>query len=89
MGWLAGASGVSETQGDRYDLVGARVYLHVTVQDGERILHLDVDHPDVNRFLLPRESTYVGGKEGGFYVGLRPQQAERAEAFIKTHPGKS
>lgn len=72
-----------EDEGERYPLEGARVYLHVVYHGTERVVHLDVDHPDINQFLQPKEATYVGGKTGGLYIGLRSQQTERAETFLK------
>lgn len=74
---------MSEDEGERYVLEGARVYVHVTFHGDERVVHVDVDHPDLNAIFLPRESSYVGGRDGGIFVGLRPAQAERAEAYLK------
>ena len=74
---------MSETEGERYVLEGARVSLHVTEENGERFIHLDVDHPDLNNIVLPKEASYVGGKEGGIYVGLRAKQVERAEEYLR------
>jgi hypothetical protein len=74
---------MSEAEGERYTLEGARVYLHVTHHEGERVIHLDVDHPDINEFLLPKEASYAGGREGGLYVGFRPAQLERAETYVQ------
>ena len=74
---------MSEDEGERFELEGARVFLHVTYHGDERVVHLDIDHPDLNAIVLPREASYVGGREGGIYVGLRPQQLERAETYLK------
>lgn len=75
---------MAETDGERYTLEGARVYLHVTQEGGERIVHLDVDHPDLNQILAPKEASYAGGREGGLFVGFRPAQLERAESYLKS-----
>ncbi len=72
-----------EETGERYSLEGARVYLHVTRKGDERIVHLDIDHPDLNDFLPPKEASYAGGREGGVFVGLRTKQMERAEEWLR------
>jgi len=74
---------VTEEDGQRFTLEGARVYLHVVQHGSERIVHLDVDHPDLNHILQPKEASYVGGKEGGLYIGLRSKQVERAEDYLR------
>lgn len=75
---------MDESSGKRYELRGAKVYLHVSEFEGEALLHIDVDHPDLGRIILPREASYVGGREGGLFIGLRPQQTERAQDLVRT-----
>jgi hypothetical protein len=74
---------VNESEGERYVYEGARVYLHVVYHGDERVVHIDVDHPDLNEILQPKEASYAGGKEGGVYIGLRSKQVERAESYLK------
>lgn len=74
---------MDESGGTRYTLEGARVYLHITGEGSDRFVHLDVDHPDLNDIIQPREPSYVGGREGGIYIGFRPHQEERAEAYLR------
>jgi hypothetical protein len=76
---------VAEEEGQRYVLEGAEVFVHVTKHErtGESLVHIDVLHPELNDIILPKESTYVGGQKGGFYVGLRPTQIKRAEEFLQ------
>ena len=73
----------AEEEGERYELAGARVFVHVTRHGDERIIHLDVDHEDLGGLIPLRESTYAGGRDGGIYVGLRPNQVSRAEDFLR------
>lgn len=80
--WLEAIS-ADDSGGPRYELVGARVFIHASEQGGERLLHLDIDHPDLNKIIPPREASYVGGREGGVFIGLRPSQSERAESYLK------
>lgn len=76
---------MAEEEGRRYVLEGAEVYVHVTkhARTGEPLVHIDVMHPEINDIILPKESTYVGGQQGGLYVGLRPNQIKRAEEFLQ------
>ena len=45
--------------------------------------HLDVEHPDLNEIIRPHENTFVGGKRGGVFVGLKGEMIERAERFVE------
>ncbi|MBI2077915.1 MAG: hypothetical protein HYT80_06030 [Euryarchaeota archaeon] len=74
-----------EEEGQRVVLEGAVVYLHVVEKTagGESYIHIDIDHPDLNDIIVPRESTYAGGKKGGLFVGLRMQQAQRAQEYAQ------
>ncbi len=74
-----------EEEGQRYVLEGAVVSLHVVQRagSGETLIHIDVDHPDINEFIVPKESSYVGGKDGGLFIGLRLEQAKRATEFLQ------
>lgn len=74
-----------EEAGERYELDGAIVYFHVVKSPvtGESVIHIDVEHPDLEGIIPQKESSYVGGKKGGLFVGLRPNQAKRAEEFLQ------
>lgn len=74
-----------EEDGQRYVLEGAVVYLHVVQRSGsgESLIHIDVEHPDLNEIIVAKESSYVGGKAGGLFIGLRTEQAKRATEFLQ------
>lgn len=76
---------MAEEAGERVVLEGALVYVHVVkhAASGETLIHIDVEHPDLNDIIIAKESSYVGGKEGGVFIGLRPQQAKRAEEYLQ------
>jgi hypothetical protein len=44
---------------------------------------IDVEHPDLNEIIEPGENTYVGGKDGGVFIGLKDEMLERAEAYLE------
>jgi len=57
----------------------ADVYIHLKGKSGARITHLDVELPELNKIIKPGENTYVGGKSGGVFIGLKRDMIKRAE----------
>lgn len=68
----------------KFELQGASVYVHLKDQaSGADVTHLDIEHPDLNEIIEPGETTFVGGKDGGVFVGLKSEMIKRAEAFVR------
>ena len=65
------------------ELKGAKVYIHQKGKSFARITHIDVEHPDINKIIKPKEATYAAGKQGGFFIGLKKEMLKRAEKLIK------
>lgn len=65
------------------ELKGAKVYLHQKGKSMARITHIDIEHPDLNKIIKPKEATYAAGKEGGCFIGLKKEMLKRAERFLK------
>lgn len=64
--------------------IKAKVYLHdKDERTGSKIIHIDVESSELNKIIKPGESSYVGGKRGGFFVGLKKEMLKRAEKFIR------
>ena len=61
----------------------ADVYLHVKGKSGATVTHVDIELDELNSIIKPGESTYVGSKEGGVFIGLKKEMLERAEKIIK------
>jgi len=61
----------------------ADVYLHVKGKSGASVTHLDIELDELNEIINPGESTYVGGKNGGVFIGLKKSMIEKAEKKIK------
>lgn len=57
----------------------ADVYIHLKGKSGARITHLDIELPELNKIIKPGENTYVGGKRGGVFIGLKKDMIKRAE----------
>jgi len=61
----------------------ADVYLHVKGKSGESVTHVDIELDELNDVIKPKESSFVGGKEGGVFLGLRKEMIKRAEKLVK------
>jgi hypothetical protein len=67
----------------KYELKGAKVYLHEEGKSNARITHIDIEHPDINKIIEPKEATYCAGKEGGCFIGLKKEMLIRAKKVIE------
>ena len=63
----------------------ADVYLHLKGKLGAQVTHIDIELPELNEIIKPGENTYVGGKEGGVFLGLKKEMIFRAEKKEKNH----
>lgn len=61
----------------------ATVYLHKKGFSGASVTHIDIELDVLNDIIKPGESSYVGGKEGGVFLGLKKEMIERAEKLAK------
>lgn len=61
----------------------ADVYLHVKGKSNASVTHIDIELDELNDIIKPGESTYVGAKEGGVFLGLKKNMIKRAEKKIK------
>jgi len=69
----------------KFELEDARVYIHVKDKaSGANVTHIDVEHPDLNEIISPDENSFVGGKDGGVFIGLKDEMIERAEDYVET-----
>ena len=57
----------------------ADVYIHLKGKSGASVTHVDIELDELNKIIEPGESTYVGAKEGGVFLGLKKEMIERAE----------
>lgn len=74
----------------KHELEGARVYVHEQdPESGAQVTHIDVEHPDINEIIESGENTYVGGKEGGVFIGLDEEMLDRAETYLDERRGES
>lgn len=67
-----------------------KVYLHLKdPKTRSRIMHIDVESPELNRIIREGEATYCAGKEGGVFIGLKKVMLERVKKFAETVSGRN
>ena len=66
----------------KYFIGKADVYIHIKGKSGAMVTHLDIELDELNKIIKPRENSYVGGKEGGVFIGLKKEMIKRAEDSV-------
>ena len=61
----------------------ADVYIHLKGNSGATVTHLDIELDELNEIIKAGENSYVGGKDGGFFIGLKKEMILRAEKLAK------
>jgi hypothetical protein len=70
----------------KIELENAKVYIHKKDKSSKsQSIHIDVEHPDLNEIIESGENTFVGGKKGGVFIGLKKEMAERARKWVSNH----
>lgn len=68
----------------KIELEDAKVYIHKKDKaSGSQNIHIDVEHEDLNEIVEPGENTFVGGKKGGVFIGLKDGMIERAKNWVE------
>lgn len=68
----------------KIELEEAKVFIHKKDESsGSSNIHIDVEHPELNEIIKSGENSFVGGKKGGFFVGLKKDMIKRAENWVK------
>ena len=64
-------------------LIGkANIYIHEKGKSLARVTHIDIELPELNKIIKPKEASYVQGKEGGVFIGLKKEMIKRAEKLL-------
>lgn len=68
----------------KIEIKRVKVYLHKKdPKTRSRIMHIDIESPELNRIIKEGEATYCAGKPGGVFIGLKKEMLERAKRFLK------
>ncbi len=66
------------------ELEDAKVYVHrKDDESGSQVVHIDVEHPELNKVIEPGENSFVGGKKGGVFIGLKDEMISRAKKLVE------
>ena len=57
----------------------ADVYIHLKGKSLARVTHIDIELDKLNKIIKPGEASYVQGKKGGVFIGLKKEMIPRAE----------
>ena len=61
-----------------------KVYIHKKDPlTNSRIMHIDIESPELNKIIKDKEATYCAGKPGGVFIGLKKEMLERAKKFVE------
>lgn len=64
--------------------IPAKVYIHKRDPlTRSKIPHIDIESPVLNDIIRPNEATFVSGKEGGVFIGLKKDMLARLERVIE------
>jgi len=61
----------------------ANVYIHEKGKSNASVTHLDIELDEINEIILPGETSFVGSKKGGVFIGLKKEMIERAEKITR------
>ncbi|MFB6209791.1 MAG: hypothetical protein ABEJ56_06690 [Candidatus Nanohaloarchaea archaeon] len=68
----------------KIELEDAKVYVQrKDKESGSQNIHIDVEHEELNEIIESGENSFVGGKKGGVFIGLKNQMIERAKNFVE------
>ena len=66
----------------------ADVYIHLKGKSRASVTHIDIELDELNDIIEPGENSYVGGKGGGVFIGLKKEMIEKAEKIAKKKSGE-
>jgi len=68
----------------KIEIRGVKVYLHKKdPKTRSRIMHIDIESPEISKIIKEGEATYCAGKSGGVFIGLKKEMLERAKRFLE------
>jgi hypothetical protein len=70
--------------------IPTKVYIHKRdPATHSKIPHIDIESPVLNEIIKPSEATFVSGKEGGIFIGLKKEMLARLERVLEKLDGAS
>jgi hypothetical protein len=64
--------------------IPAKVYIHKRDPlTRSKIPHIDIESPVLNEIIKPNETTFVSGKPGGAFIGLKREMLKRLGKILQ------
>jgi len=64
--------------------IDAKIYIHKRDPlTRSKIPHIDIEAPILNEIIKPNEATFVSGKPGGVFIGLKREMLVRLERVLE------
>ncbi len=64
--------------------IKAKVYIHKRDPlTRSKIPHIDIESPVLNEIIKPNEATFVSGKPGGVFIGLKREMLARLKEVLE------
>ena len=57
----------------------ADIYLHIKGKSRATVTHIDIELDKLNKIIKPKEATFVAGKPGGVFIGLKKEMIKRTK----------
>jgi len=61
-----------------------KVYIHEKGKSNATVTHIDIESDVLGDIIKKGESTFVGGKSKGIFIGLKKKMIKRAERELKS-----
>lgn len=65
--------------------IKVKAYIHLPdPETRSRVFHIDIESDELNKIIKPGEASYVAGKEGGVFIGLKKEMIERVKKLVES-----
>ena len=63
--------------------IKVKAYIHRADEESRsKVIHIDIEGPELSKIIKPGESTFCAGKKGGIFIGLKSDMQKRAKRLI-------
>lgn len=61
-----------------------KAYIHKEDEETRsKVIHIDIEGPELAKIIKPSETTFCGGKKGGIFIGLKSDMQKRAKKLVQ------
>jgi hypothetical protein len=63
--------------------ISVKAYIHREDEASRsKVIHIDIEGPEIAKIIKPGETTFCAGKEGGIFIGLKSEMQKRAKKAL-------